>query len=53
MNRNIYEVLDKINFEEHCKRSSELLKVDEWLLQQIFFSVVQKFYEELAYGKET
>lgn len=52
MNRNIYEILDKIGFEKECKISSRLLKVDEWLLQQIIYAVIQKFYDELAYGEK-
>ena len=47
MNKNIYTVLENINFEDKCKKAERFRTVKEWDLKQFTFSIVQAFYEQL------
>lgn len=61
--KNIYAVLDNINFEGRIKHEVELIKavrntdnfdavVSSFCMQQFVFRIVQDFYENLAMEKQ-
>ncbi len=48
MDKNIYTILDDIEFENKVKNICKIYKIeDTWLMEQKIFSIIQKFYDVL------
>ena len=51
--KNIYTILEEINFEDDCKRAKHLADTGKFIPEQFIYSILQKFYDNVLNHVDT
>jgi len=51
--KNIYTILDEINYKDDCERAKLLIKSGVFMPEQFIYSIIQKFYDNVLEHVDT